>query len=393
MIRAAAKNHPWVIPVVDPADYDAILDALRSGGPDEAARRALAAKAFQHVAHYDTAIAEYLRGGADPFPEQLTVGLSRIGDQLRYGENPHQRAALYRLDSVGASAEGIGGYVQHHGKGMSYTNFLDADAAFNLVADCPRPAVAIIKHTNPCCFATGEEPLAALYERALRQGDPVSAYGGIVAVNRPLDMALAEALRDLLSPLTEARMFYEIVIVPAYDPEALDHLKKKSKELRIIEAPAGDPGRQRFEYRAVRGGLLVQDADVSVESAFEVVSERQPTATELADLRTAWAVCRHVKSNAIVFVKDGVLVGMGAGQPNRVESARLAVAGAGDLARGAVMASDAFFPFPDSLEVAAAAGVVAAVHPGGSLRDAESVQAADALGLVLCTTGVRHFRH
>jgi phosphoribosylaminoimidazolecarboxamide formyltransferase/IMP cyclohydrolase len=206
-------------------------------------------------------------------------------------------------------------------------------------------------------------------------------------------MGLATALRDLLSPVNDVRMFFEIVIVPSYEPEALEHLKKKSKDLRILEVPLGDPRRQRFEYRAVRGGLLVQDADVSVEDGFEVVSERQPSAEELADLRVAWSVCRHVKSNAIVFVKDGVLVGMGAGQPNRVESARLAVAGAGRLARGAVMASDAFFPFPDSLEVAAAAGVVAAVHPGGSLRDEESVRTANELGMALCTTGVRHFRH
>ena len=393
MIRAAAKNHPWVIPVVDPADYDAVLDALRSGGPDAEQRRALAAKAFQHVAHYDTAIAEYLRGGDNPFPEQLTVGLTRAGEPLRYGENPHQRSALYRLDSVRTPVEGIAGHVQHHGKGMSYTNFLDADAAFNLVADCAGPAVAIIKHTNPCCFATGDEPLAALYERALTQGDAVSAYGGIVAVNRPLDMALATALREVLSPVTDTRMFFEIVLAPGFEPEALEHLKKKSKDLRILEVPAGDPRRQRFEYRAVRGGILVQDADVSAETDFEVVSERQPDARELADLRIAWTVCRHVKSNAIVFVKDGVLAGMGAGQPNRVESARLAVAGAGQRAAGAVMASDAFFPFPDSLEVAAQAGVMAAVHPGGSLRDEESVRTADELGMTLCTTGVRHFRH
>jgi phosphoribosylaminoimidazolecarboxamide formyltransferase/IMP cyclohydrolase len=393
LIRAAAKNHPWVIPVIDPADYPAILEALRTGGPSAEQRRALAAKAFQHVAHYDTAIAEYLRGEDDPFPDQLTIGLTRSGQQLRYGENPHQRAALYRLDSVRTPVEGIGGYVQHHGKEMSYTNFLDADAAFNLVADCPAPAVAIIKHTNPCCFATGDEPLAALYERALTQGDPVSAYGGIVAVNRPLDMALATALRDVLSPVTDTRMFFEIVIVPGFEPEALEHLKKKSKDLRILEVPLGDPRRQRFEYRAVRGGVLVQDADVSVETDFEITSQRQPTAQELADLRIAWTVCRHVKSNAIVFVKDGVVVGMGAGQPNRVDSARLAAAGAGTRAQGAVMASDAFFPFPDSLEVAAKAGVVAAVHPGGSLRDEESVRTADELGLSLCTTGVRHFRH
>jgi len=393
MIRAAAKNHPWVIPVIDPGDYAAILEALRAGGPDDAQRRALAAKAFQHVAHYDTAIAEYLRGEDNPFPEQLTVGLTRVGEQLRYGENPHQRAALYRLDSVRTPVEGIGGYVQHHGKEMSYTNFLDADAAFNLVADCPEAAVAIIKHTNPCCFATGEEDLATLYERALTQGDPVSAYGGIVATNRPLDMALATALRDVLSPVTDTRMFYEIVIVPGYEPEALEHLKKKSKDLRILEVSLGDPRRQRFDLRAVRGGVLVQDADVSIEADFEVTSQRRPSAEELTDLHIAWTVCRHVKSNAIVFVKDGVVVGMGAGQPNRVDSARLAAAGAGPRAQGAVMASDAFFPFPDSLEVAAKAGVVAAVHPGGSLRDEESVRTADELGLSLCTTGVRHFRH
>jgi phosphoribosylaminoimidazolecarboxamide formyltransferase/IMP cyclohydrolase len=393
MIRAAAKNHPWVIPVIDPEDYPTVLEALRSGGVDDAFRRRLAAKAFQHVAHYDTAIAEYLRGEDDPFPEQLTVALSRAGEQHRYGENPHQRSALYRLESVRAPVEGVGAYVQHHGKGMSYTNVLDADAAFNLVADCPQPAVAIIKHTNPCCFATGEEPLAALYERALTQGDPISAYGGIVAVNRPLDMGLAAALRDVLSPVSETRMFFEIVIVPSYDAGALEHLKKKSKDLRILEVPLGDPRRQRFEYRAVRGGLLVQDADVSVETDFEVVSQREPSPAELDDLRTAWAICRHVKSNAIVFVKDGVLVGMGAGQPNRVESARLAAAGAGQLARGAVMASDAFFPFPDSLEVAAKAGVIGAVHPGGSLRDEDSIRTADELGMSLVTTGVRHFRH
>ncbi len=321
------------------------------------------------------------------------VGLTRAGEQLRYGENPHQRSALYRLDSVRTPVEGIAGHVQHHGKEMSYTNFLDADAAFNLVADCEEPAVAIIKHTNPCCFATGDEPLAALYERALTQGDAVSAYGGIVAVNRPLDMALATALRDVLSPVTDTRMFFEIVLVPGFEPEALEHLKKKSKDLRILEVPVGDPRRQRFEYRAVRGGILVQDADISVEKDFEVMSLRQPAARELADLHIAWTVCRHVKSNAIVFVKDGVLVGMGAGQPNRVESARLAVAGAGQRAAGAVMASDAFFPFPDSIEVAAKAGVVAAVHPGGSLRDEESVRTADELGLTLCATGVRHFRH
>ena len=399
MIRATAKNHPWVVPLVDPADYDAVLEALRGGdgtdGLSSDERRRLAAKAFGHVAHYDTAIAEYLRGDDEPFPAALTLGLSRV-EVLRYGENPHQAGAFYRLDSVRTPVEGVGGYVQHHGKALSYVNVLDADAAYNLVADCPEPAVAIIKHTNPCCFATANgdaSAVAGLYERALNEGDAVSAYGGIVASNRPIDMAYATALREVRSPLTGQRMFFEIVIAPGIEDDALEHLRKKSADLRILTVPAGDPQRPRLEARAVRGGVLVQDADVSVERAFEVVSARQPSEQELADLRVAWLIAKHVKSNAITFVRDGVLVGMGAGQPNRVESARLAAAGAGEAARGAVMASDAFFPFPDSLEVAAAAGVTAAVHPGGSIRDEESVRTADALGMALCVTGVRHFRH
>lgn len=395
MIRAAAKNHPWVIPVIDPADYAGIVEALRADGLDAAHRRRLAAKAFQHVAHYDTAIAEYLRDEDDSFPAQLTVGLTRLGDPMRYGENPHQRGAFYRLDSVRVPVEGIGGYTQHHGKGMSYTNFLDADAAYNLVAESPRPAVAIIKHTNPCCFAVAEdgESLAQVYERALTQGDPISAYGGIVAINRPLDMAMAQALREVLSPVAGVRMFFEIVIVPGFEPGALEHLQKKSADLRILSAPLGEFGRTRPEMRSVRGGLLIQDADVSHESAFAVTSARTPSAQEVSDLEVAWMVCRHVKSNAIVLVKDGVMVGMGAGQPNRVESARLAVAGAGQLAKGSVMASDAFFPFPDSIEVAAAAGVTAAVHPGGSIRDEESIATADSHNMALVASGARHFRH
>ena len=393
MIRAAAKNHPFVVPVVDPVDYPAILEALRAGGVGVVQRRALAAKAFQHVAHYDTAIAEYLRAEDETFPEQLTVGLTRIGEELRYGENPHQRAAFYSLDSVRTPVEGIGGFTQHHGKPMSFTNFLDADAAYNLVADCEQPAVAIIKHTNPCCFAAGADSIATLYERALTQGDAVSAYGGIVACNRPLDMAMATALRELLSPVAGVRMFFEIVIVPGFEPGALEHLQRKSADLRILSAPLGDPRRTRLDVRGVRGGVLVQTADTSLEAAFEASSARTPSERELADLRLAWTVCRHVKSNAITLVKDGVLVGMGAGQPNRVESARLAVAGAGAAARGAALASDAFFPFPDSLEVAAAAGVTVAVHPGGSMRDPDSIAVADANGIALVTTGVRHFRH
>ncbi|MDP2327473.1 MAG: bifunctional phosphoribosylaminoimidazolecarboxamide formyltransferase/IMP cyclohydrolase [Dehalococcoidia bacterium] len=400
MIRASAKNHPWVIPLIDPSDYTSILVALRAAGGDPVGvaantRRRLAAKAFQHVAHYDTAIAEYLRDEADLFPEQLTFGMTRR-EVLRYGENPHQQGAFYTWDSVRTPVEGIGGLTQHHGKALSYVNILDADAAFNSVAEFDLPAISIIKHTNPACFAAGDASVASLYERALTEGDFVSAYGGIVAVNRVVDMALAEALREVRSPSDgDTRMFYEIVIAPGYEPDALDHLKKKSKDLRILEAPIGDARRERVEFKSVRGGVLVQNADVSFESeaTFQVVSERQPTASEIADLRVAWNICKHVKSNGVVFVKDGVLVGMGAGQPNRVGSARLCKEQAGERARGAVCATDAFLPFPDTLEVAASAGCTLVAHTGGSIRDQDSVEAANREGVSLVVTGVRHFRH
>jgi phosphoribosylaminoimidazolecarboxamide formyltransferase/IMP cyclohydrolase len=386
-----------VLPVIDPADYDAIVGALRTAagapeGVDAATRRWLAAKAFQHVAHYDTAIAEYLRDD-DPFPAQLTEGMT-LREVLRYGENPHQRGAFYTLDSVRTPVEGIGGFEQHHGKALSYVNILDADAAYNVVADIEQPAIAIIKHTNPACFASGDAPVADLYQRALIEGDFVSAYGGIVATNRVVDMAFADALREVRSPSDgETRMFYEIVIAPGYEPDALEHLTKKSRDLRILTAPMGDPRRSRLEFRSVRGGVLVQDADVAEVQRFEVVSERQPSAQELADIAVGWNVCKHVKSNGVVFVKDGVLIGMGAGQPNRVGSARLCAEQAGDRARGAVCATDAFLPFPDTVEVAAAAGCTAVAHTGGSIRDQDSIDAANRLGVSLVTTGLRHFRH
>ena len=397
IIRAAAKNHPAVIPITDPRDYDEVLKALRSAGGDPSGvdaslRSRLAASAFAHTAHYDAAIAEYLRPADQPFPEQLTVPFT-LAEELRYGENPHQRGAFYRMDSVRVPAEGTGALEQLHGKALSYVNVLDADEAFQLVCDAPGPAIAIIKHTNPCCFATGEAPLAELYERALSEGDAVSAYGGIVAVNRPLDMGLASALREFPSPATGGRMFFEIVIVPGYEPEALEHLRRKSRDLRILAAPVGDPGRPRIEVRAVRGGALLQESDVTVEREFTVVSARHPSERELEDLRVGWMVCKHVKSNAVVFVRDGVLVGMGAGQPNRVGSARLAGESAGERAQGAVAATDALIPFPDTVEVCASFGVSAVLHTGGSIRDQESVETADRLGVSLLTTGVRHFRH
>ncbi|MEX2375407.1 MAG: bifunctional phosphoribosylaminoimidazolecarboxamide formyltransferase/IMP cyclohydrolase, partial [Dehalococcoidia bacterium] len=283
MIRAAAKNHSHVLPVIDPADYDSILEALRTAdgdpsGVDAEARRRLAAKAFQHVAHYDTAIAEYLRDEDEIFPAQLTVGMTRR-EVLRYGENPHQQGAFYTLDSVRQPIEGVGGLEQHHGKAMSYVNILDADAAYNVVADFEEPAIAIIKHTNPACFAAGSgAALRDLYGRALSEGDFVSAYGGIVAVNRVVDMAFAEALREVRSPSDgETRMFYEIVIAPGYEPDALEHLKKKSRDLRILTAPMGEPRRERVEFKSVRGGVLVQNTDVKFVSDFQVVSQRPPT--------------------------------------------------------------------------------------------------------------------
>ncbi|MEX2372564.1 MAG: bifunctional phosphoribosylaminoimidazolecarboxamide formyltransferase/IMP cyclohydrolase, partial [Dehalococcoidia bacterium] len=302
--------------------------------------------------------------------------------------------AFYTYDSVRTPVQGIGGFEQHHGKAMSYVNILDADAAYNAVADFQEPAIAIIKHTNPACFASDDASLTSLYERALAEGDFVSAYGGIVAVNRVVDMEFATALRDVRSPSDgETRMFFEIVIAPGYEPEALAHLKKKSKDLRILTAPMGTPRESRLEFRSVRGGVLVQDADVRFVEDFEVTSQRRPSEREMADLRVAWNICKHVKSNGVVFVKDGVLIGMGAGQPNRVGSARLCKEQAGDRARGAVCATDAFLPFPDTVEVAASAGCTVVAHTGGSIRDDDSVQAADRLGVSLVTTGVRHFRH
>ena len=394
MIRAAAKNHPWVVPVVDPSDYAMILEALREGGLDAGQRRALAAKAFAHVSHYDAAIAEYLRGEDDLLPEQLTLAMTRV-EVMRYGENPHQQGAFYRLDSVRQPVEGVGGFEQHHGQGMSYVNFLDADAAFNLVCDIEGAAVAIIKHTNPACFAAGAEgdALTPLYQRALAEGDCVSAYGGIVAVNRPIDFEMADALRQVRNPESGVRMRYDIVIAPSYTEDGLEHLKKKSRDLRILEAPPGEARRERVEARGIRGAMLLQTADVSGETRFDVTSEREPSEAELEDLRLAWVVCKHVKSNAVVFVKDGVLVGMGAGQPNRVGSARLCQQQAGERARGAVAATDAFIPFPDTVEVCAEAGCTVVAHTGGSIRDEDSIETANRLGVSLVATGERHFRH
>jgi phosphoribosylaminoimidazolecarboxamide formyltransferase/IMP cyclohydrolase len=387
LLRAAAKNFPHVLVLVDPEDYEPVLDLLAMGEVPLEVRRRLAAKAFQHVAAYDTAIAQYLRG-EERFPEQLTVAL-RKALELRYGENPHQRAALYREERLG-QGDGIVAARQLHGRELSYNNIMDADAAWAVVNEFAAPAVAIIKHANPCGLACREE-LAEAFRLAF-EGDPISAFGGIVAVNRPVDVGLARAIREAKHPTSGQRLFLEVIVAPGYEEGALE-LLRKSPNLRILEAPAGaaDP----LTYRHVAGGLLVQEPDryPDDEIRLQVVTRRAPTEEEVQDLRFAWKACKHVKSNAIVVARERVLWGVGAGQPNRVTSVALALEGAGERARGAVLASDAFFPFPDSVELAAEAGISAIIQPGGSVRDQEVIAAADARGLAMVFTGVRHFRH
>ena len=393
MLRAAAKNHTDVIVLADPEDYAETLAALNAGGFDAAARRRLAWKAFQHVASYDSAVAEWLWDGEGP-PPALSVPLE-LASGLRYGENPHQAAAFYRDRSL--VEEGLGGVataIQHHGKELSYNNYLDADAAWNAVNDFAEPACVIVKHTNPCGASTRAD-LCEAYRLAVA-GDPVSAFGGIVAFNGPLDEALARELREFRNPSDgETRMFYEIVIAPAYTEDGLRVLQGKSKDLRILEAKAR--GRGGRSLRQVGGGWLLQDPDgiAPEEIDYHVVSEKQPTAEQLADLRFAWRCVKHVKSNAITIAKDGRLLGMGSGQPNRVKSVEIAMEKAGGELPGAALASDAFFPFAwgDAVERACEAGVAAIAHPGGSMRDQDGIDCCNKYGVVLVFTGTRHFRH
>jgi len=393
MLRAAAKNHRDVIVVVDPADYQPVLDALAAGTVDESMRRHLAWKAFQHVASYDSAVAEWLWNG-EGRPPALTLPLE-LAAGLRYGENPHQSAAFYldrSLDEHGRG--GIATAVQHHGKEMSYNNYLDADAAWNAVNDFPGPSCVVVKHTNPCGIATRDDILEA-YRLAVR-ADATSAFGGIVAFNCPVDEALARELREFRSPNDgETRMFYEIVIAPSYTPEGLAALKGKSKDLRILEAQRRKPGGRAL--RQVGGGWLVQDSDDlgPDDIDFKVVTNRQPTPQELEDAKFAWRAVKHVKSNAITVARDNRLLGMGSGQPNRVKSVEIAMEKAGDEVRGAALASDAFFPFAwgDSIEKACQAGISVIVHPGGSIRDQDGIDCCNQYGVAMVLTGTRHFRH
>jgi len=403
LIRAAAKNHAFVAVVTDPGDYAAVMDemAARGGATTLALRERLARAAFAHTAAYDAAIAGWMnREAGETFPAVLTLA-ARHRQALRYGENPHQRAAFYTAIEPGAPARpGIATATQLQGKELSYNNLNDTDAAFELVAEFERPAVAIIKHANPCGVAEADE-LAAAYRRALAC-DPVSAYGGIIAVNRPLDAATVEAITGF-NPVT--KLFVEVIIAPEVTPEARGLLAAKPN-LRVLEAggmpAAGAPG---MSVRSVAGGYLLQGRDDGRvgRADLKTVTRRAPSEQELADLLFAFRVAKHVKSNAIVYAKAGATVGIGAGQMSRVDSARIAVLkaqaaaeAAGETAprtQGAVVASDAFFPFADGLLAAIGAGATAVIQPGGSIRDDEVIAAADKAGLAMVFTGVRHFRH
>ncbi|MFQ5526837.1 MAG: bifunctional phosphoribosylaminoimidazolecarboxamide formyltransferase/IMP cyclohydrolase [Thermoanaerobaculia bacterium] len=384
MIRAGAKNHRGVIVVVDPDDYPQVLAALEEGDgtvPDSL-RRNLALKAFRHTQSYDAAIAQWLEGlateGDDELPHHLLLDLKRES-RLRYGENPHQRAALYRLHGQPGVFDG---FEKLQGKELSFNNLLDTDAARRMVSAFDEPAAVVVKHNNPCGAARGDS-CAAAYSRALAC-DPVSAFGSVVAVNRNVDLELAEAM---------APQFVEVVVAPGYDEEALIRLSRKSN-LRLICCPLQAPADKR-EFRAVDGGFLVQDEDLAAGEVdgWRCPTRRQPTPQELDALAFAWRIVRHVRSNAIVVTNQNQTVGIGAGQMSRVDSCRLAVGKAELPVAGAVAASDAFFPFRDGLDLLADAGVKAVIQPGGSKRDSEVVEAADEHGLAMLMTGKRHFRH
>ncbi len=380
MIRAAAKNHASVAVVVDPGDYEVLLEEIsRDGGLGDRRRLDLAAKAYAHTAAYDAAIATWFaeRTSDGQMPSYVGLAFEKQGD-LRYGENPHQRAAIYR-EAAGRGPFGGADVLQ--GKAMSFNNWLDLDAAYSLAAELPEPACVIVKHNNPCGVAIGLS-LADAYRKGF-DSDTVSAFGGIVAFNQPVDTPAVDAMADI---------FTEVIVAPEYTEHALEILGAR-ENLRVVRAPL--PASGGLDVRALPGGALVQDKDVVVERPgdLEVASERQPTEDEWRDLLFAWRVAARVKSNTIVFAKDNATVGIGAGQMSRVDSAWIAARKAGDRAKGAVMASDAFFPFPDAVEVGAEAGITAVIHPGGSIRDEDVLKVAEGRGMAVVVTGRRHFRH
>jgi phosphoribosylaminoimidazolecarboxamide formyltransferase / IMP cyclohydrolase len=384
MIRATAKNHAFTVVVVRPESYDAILEELRVGEGTVSlpTREWLAAEAFSYTARYDTAISRWFAEKTEEFPQNHLRAFEKV-TELPYGENPHQRAAYYA--QVGARAHVLSQVRQHHGKQISYNNILDLDSARTLLRDLgDEPACVIVKHNNPCGAAVGDDLLSAY--RAAFACDPTSAFGGVIAMNRPVDAETARALTE---------QFVEVLFAPGYEDGALEALQVK-QDVRLLEDQERRlPLLGEKEIRQVTGGLLVQDRDLVGEGRDEMdaVTSRKPSEQEWADLVFAWRVCRHVRSNAIVLARDGATVGIGAGQMSRVDSVRLAVEKAQVELRGAVLASDAFFPFADGPQLAIDAGVTAIVQPGGSKRDSEVIEAAEAAGVAMVLTGRRHFRH
>lgn len=391
MVRAAAKNHPSVAVVVDPNSYSEVIEAAKNGGFTRAERTKLATQAFRHTAAYDVAVANWMGESVleegEKFPEWTGSAYERT-NVLRYGENPHQAAALYSTGS------GLAGAQQFHGKEMSYNNYTDSDAAWRAAWDHERPCVAIIKHANPCGIAVSDESIAAAH-RLAHACDPMSAFGGVIAVNREVSVEMAKQV---------AEIFTEVIVAPGYEDGAVEVLSQK-KNIRILQAEAPQKeGSASVEHREISGGLLVQERDVidangDTPENWKLAAGEAADAETLAELEFAWRSVRAVKSNAILLAKDGVTVGVGMGQVNRVDAAKLAVeranslAGDEERASGAVAASDAFFPFADGFEVLANAGVRAVVQPGGSVRDAEVIEAANKAGVTMYLTGERHFAH
>ena len=389
MIRAAAKNYRFVAPVVDPVDYDSIIEEMKAndGGLSLSTRFRLAKKVFSLTARYDGAIANYLTRFSDDsteqeeFPSTLNIQFEKV-QQLRYGENPHQKAVFYRERKPSSAT--VAAAKKHHGKELSYNNILDTDSALSLIKELTEPACAIIKHNNPCGVAVSKEGHLKAYELALAC-DPRSAFGGIVAINGTIDEELAEKLNEI---------FLEVIISYGYTEGALEILKKK-KNIRLLEVEKGEP-EPGFDVRSVSGGLLLQSRDTESAGDLKVVTRRGPTEEELRDLLFAWVVCKHVKSNAIVLVKDEVAIGIGPGQTSRVDSARIALMKAEEFGhdpKGAVLASDAFFPFRDNIDLVAEYGITAIIQPGGSIRDEEVIKAADEHDMAMVFTGIRHFKH
>lgn len=384
MLRSAAKNYENVLVIVNPQRYNEVLEALRQGEDGRELRMALAREAFAHTASYDTAITAYLSGlgeGAELFPPTLGISLERA-QVLRYGENPHQQASFYRDTTITGPC--TGNAVQLWGKELSYNNILDINSAFELVREFIEPAAVIVKHNNPCGCAVSAQ-LKDAYLKAL-EGDPVSAYGGIIALNRVVDTATAQEM---------ARLFVEAIIAPGYNDDALEILKKKANLRLLATGELTGQTSDRLDMRRVNGGLLVQEFDREVLKLPELktVTKRIPSQDEMDELIFAMTVVKHVKSNAIVLTKGRQLIGVGAGQMNRVGSCRIALTQAGDKAAGAVMGSDAFFPFNDTVLEAAGAGIAAIIQPGGSIRDEESIKACDEHGMAMVFTGMRHFKH